>query len=198
MSQHREPTALAAARFRAVVDAVSASPDRLGLPTPCEHYDVRDLLNHLLYWAPRLLAAARKEPPPAADGGEEAVDLVTGDWAAVLSRQVDDLAAALREPGAADGVTTMGGGELPASMIGGMVLCEWAIHGWDLAVATGVPFTCDPEIAAAVEQVMRGMAEQGRQMKVFGPEVPLDGETSPLRRALALSGRDPAWAPPSR
>lgn len=43
------------------------APDQLDAPTPCSEYDVRGLINHLLFWGPSLEGAARKElvPPPA-------------------------------------------------------------------------------------------------------------------------------------
>jgi len=57
--------ARAAARFTEIVHNVK--PDQLTNPTPCTDYDVRALLNHLLFWGPSLTGAARKElvPPPS-------------------------------------------------------------------------------------------------------------------------------------
>jgi hypothetical protein len=57
-----------------------------------------------------------------------------------LTKQVDGLVDALGVPGAWDGMTKMGGGELPAPMIGEMVLGEFVVHAWDLAKATGGPW----------------------------------------------------------
>ncbi|PRX50506.1 uncharacterized protein (TIGR03086 family) [Prauserella shujinwangii] len=193
MSEWEVPIKLAAGEFRGVV--LGVRPEQLAEPTPCAGYDVRGLLNHVLYWAPRLTAAARREPPPPSDGGEVAADLVTGDWQGRLGTLTDELVAALAAPGATEGTTTMGGGELPAAMVAAMELCELVIHGWDLARATGQPFDCAPEAVAAAEEAMRGMAEQGRAMGVFGPEVPVRPEAGPLERTLALSGRDPSWRP---
>ncbi|MEU6643252.1 maleylpyruvate isomerase N-terminal domain-containing protein [Saccharomonospora sp. NPDC046836] len=62
MSDLPETVRTAAVPFRDVVRGLPA--ERLDDPTPCAEYDVRGLLNHLLYWAPRLLAAARREPAP--------------------------------------------------------------------------------------------------------------------------------------
>ncbi|MFC4003943.1 TIGR03086 family metal-binding protein [Prauserella oleivorans] len=167
----------------------------LDRPTPCTDYTVRGLLNHLLYWGPSLLTAVRKEDPPPRAASEETAALVTGDWQRRLCDLVADLADALSDKKAWQGTTTMGGGELPGSMIGGMVLVEFVVHGWDLATALGSQRPWSPEAAVGAEDVLRGMAEQGRQMNVFGPAVAVPASAPALDRALALSGRDPAWQP---
>ena len=37
------------------------------------------------------------------------------------------------------------------------------------------------------------MAELGRGMRVFGPQVEIDGDAPPLDRIVALTGRSPRW-----
>jgi uncharacterized protein (TIGR03086 family) len=175
--------------------ATSVGEDQMSMPTPCAEYDVRGLVNHLLFWGPWLEAAARKAPAPAEARGESEVDLTTGAWAVALEKQVDGLVDALGFPGAWEGVTKMGGGELPASMIGEMVLGEFVVHAWDLAKATGRHWDCDDEVAAGAYAAMAGMADQGRRMAVFGAEVPVPASAPPLERLLGLTGRDPAWTP---
>jgi uncharacterized protein (TIGR03086 family) len=124
-----------AREFKQLVQSVG--DDQLAARTPCTKYDVRALVNHLLYWGPWLEAAARKEPPPTETRGETEADLTNGEWAAALEKRVDGLVDAFGLPGAWEGTTTMGGGELPASMVGEMVFGEFVVHTWDLAKATG-------------------------------------------------------------
>lgn len=193
MSEFEEPISQAAREFARLVRAVPA--DLLGAPTPCTEYDVRGLCNHLLFWLPRLLTAAVKQSPLPLGDGEQAADLVVGNWSERLATQAVELADALRDPRAWEGTTSVGGGELPGAMVGRMALCEFVVHGWDLATATGVPLNVEPEVAAAAQRVLTEIGEQGRQFKVFGPEVPLDADASVLDRVLALSGRDPSWRP---
>ncbi len=169
-------------------------PDQLAAPTPCSEYDVRGLVNHLLFWGPSLVGAARKEtvPPPAA--AEEDVDLTDGDWAAGLHAHLDRLVAAWSEPAAWDGTTTMGGPtEMPAAMIGRMVLGELVVHGWDLARATGQQARWPEEVLAVTRRELVGTAEQGRQLGIYGPEVPVPPTGSAMDHILGLAGRDPDW-----
>jgi uncharacterized protein (TIGR03086 family) len=173
----------------------SAADDPLTEPTPCAEYDVRALVNHLLYWGPWLEAAARREPAPTETRGETGVDLVGDDWAAALEKQVNGLVAAFGLPGAWEGTTSMGGGEMPALFVGQMVFGEFVVHAWDLAKATGRPWHCDADVAAAAYDATVGMAGQAREMNVFGPEVPVPASAPALDRLLGLTGRDPAWTP---
>ncbi|MGA6165614.1 TIGR03086 family metal-binding protein [Amycolatopsis magusensis] len=180
----------AADRFTGIVRAIE--PADFGAPTPCADYDVRALLRHLLYWGPFLLAAARRTEAPAPGGGEVALDLGE-DWAARLDRQAADLTEALLRPGARDGMTDFGGKPLPASMLYAMVYDEFVIHGWDLATATGRPFDLETEIATDLYELLAPTADMAREMKVYGPEVPVPASAPILDRLLGLTGRDPSW-----
>lgn len=186
--------ARAATPMNEIVHAIA--PDQLRAVTPCTEYDVRGLLNHLLFWAPSLEAAARKEfvPPPAQSESE--VVLADGDWARAVDLQLDRSVAAWSRPAAWEGITHMGSPrELPAGMVGGMVLSELVVHGWDLARATGQHAEWDPELLVFVHDEVAKTAEQGREMGVYGPAVEVTDEAPTLDRVLGLTGRDPGWAP---
>lgn len=171
-------------------------PDQLDAPTPCAEYDVRGLLNHLLFWGPSLEGAARKEtvPPPAESDSE--VDLTGGDWAAAVETQLNRIVEAWSTPDAWEGTTHMGGPtELPAALVGGMVLSELVVHGWDLAKATGQHLAVTEDIAEEAHKEVTKTAAMGRDMGIYGPEVPVPASSSTVDRVLGITGRDPAWTP---
>jgi uncharacterized protein (TIGR03086 family) len=178
----------------AVAIVRSIDTGQLGAPTPCREYDVRALLNHLLFWGPSLAGAARDAAvmPPAAT--EREVDLTGGDWADKLVAQIEQIAAAWSDPAAWAGTTRLGSPDpIPAALIGGMVLTELVVHGWDLARATGQRPEWDGELLEFVHDEVAKTAEYGRQLGSYGPEVPVP-ETAPLLdRNLGLTGRNPAW-----
>jgi uncharacterized protein (TIGR03086 family) len=182
----------AAATMATIVRTVSA--DQLSAPTPCAEYDVRTLVNHLLFWGPSLEAAGRKEvlPPPAAT--ESDVDLAGPDWAATLTAQVDRTATTWSAPAAWEGTTRFVGPESPAATIGGMVVIELCVHAWDLASATGQTLALDDDLLAYLHEEVTAGAEMGRQYGVYGPEIAVPAGASTLDRVLGLTGRDPAWA----
>ncbi|MBE1500326.1 uncharacterized protein (TIGR03086 family) [Amycolatopsis lexingtonensis] len=178
----------AASEFLRVATAVT----ELTAPTPCAGYDVRGLLNHLLYWGPWLLAAGRREEPPPA-GAEAEAALVGDDWRAALEKQTETLVDVFGTPSAWTGATALGTARLPASVVGAMVLGEFVLHGWDLARASGQELTCAPGAATAVYESAVLMGEQARSMGVYGPEVAVPADAPALDRALGASGRDPSW-----
>ena len=155
-------------------------PDHLDAPTPCRDWTVRGLIGHLREWGPALAAAGRKQEATSPAGDIETV--------------YEDLVAAWSEPAAWQGTTRVGGPqELPAPMIGGMVLAEVVVHGWDLARATGQEVDWDAGLLAVVHREIDATARLGREMGVYGPEVPVDASREPVARALGLTGRDPDW-----
>ena len=186
--------AMAAAPTVATVRAIRA--DQLDASTPCSKYNVRKLVNHLLFWGPSLEGAARKEPvaPPAAS--EQDVNLTDGEWADKVEAQINRLVTAWSELDAWEGTTQMGGPTaLTASMIGGMVLGELVMHGWDLAQATGQEPQWDDGVLKYLYREVKQTAEQGRQMGVYGDQVHVTATASVLDQTLGLTGRDPNWAP---
>ncbi len=179
----RDAMARAAAPLPEVIRHVR--PEQLGAPTPCADWAVRDLVNHLLYWAPSLVGAARKETVPP-----QAVD----EPPAALEEHVARLVAAWSRPDAWEGTTHMGGPTpLPATTVGAMVAGELVVHGWDLARATGQHPEWDKEILDYLLEETTRFAAQGREMGVYGAEVPVPRTASTLDRVLALTGRDPGW-----
>ncbi|HEX6351637.1 TIGR03086 family metal-binding protein [Actinophytocola sp.] len=169
----------------------SITPDQLTNPTPCTEYDVRALVNHLLFWGPSLEGAGRKEsvPPPATE-----VDLTTGDWRGDLLAQLDRTARTWEPVSAWEGTTYMGGpNEMPAAMIGDMITGELVVHGWDFAQATGQRLDLPEDLLTYLLGAVAEGVEQGRAMGIYGPEVPVPADAPTLDRILGITGRDPAW-----
>ncbi|WNV88602.1 TIGR03086 family metal-binding protein [Umezawaea sp. Da 62-37] len=163
----------------------------LDAPTPCAEYDVRALVEHMLTWGPALAGAGRKVVVPP---GEDV--RVGDDWAAGLEAVLDDVAAAWSDDGAWQGTTHMGGPmEMPADLVGGMVLGEVLVHGWDLGRASGQrPEWDDDVLEFALDEVAK-TADQGRAMGMYSAEVVVPDGASTVDRLLGLTGRDPRWKP---
>lgn len=177
-----------------LLDLIPALEPQLGAKTPCTDYTVRQLINHLLFWAPSLTGAAAKAAvaPPAE--AESDLDLTAGDGLAALTESINGTVKAWSDPAAWEGMTYLGGPtELPAAMVGGMVMGEFVVHGWDLARAAGQKLPVDGDVAEYMETELAKTAEQGREMGIFGPEVPVSAMAPTIHRVLGLTGRDPHW-----
>ena len=181
----------AGASFRGIARAAAGSS--LAGRTPCEQWDLNALVRHLLFYAPVLAAAGRRSQPLPGPAAESEITLDAA-WADQLAKGVDDVTDAWGDPAAWSGMTTMAGSDpMPAPMIGGMVLGELVVHGWDLAAATGVRPEFSADVLLGTDAAVEQMAELGRGMGIFGPEIVVGADASFLDRIVARTGRNPGW-----
>jgi uncharacterized protein (TIGR03086 family) len=180
----------AAARMANLVRGVHG--EQLADPTPCDHYDVGALLDHIDGVTVGLTGAARGTagpPPPPGDAAH-----LDADWRTNLPERIDELAAAWREPGAFDRTLEVGGIDMPAEAAFAVALEELVVHGWDLARATRQPYDAADD---DLEVVRSFFAQFGPEMRgdAYGPEVAGVDPATELDRLIAVSGRDPNWSP---
>jgi uncharacterized protein (TIGR03086 family) len=188
--------AAAAAEAARVVGGVPGHP--MDAPTPCDDWDLRTLVNHVIVWT--AYSAERR-----AHGESVAEELMTRDftadpgfaedYAAQLSRAV----AAWSDPAAWQRDLGVMGGSTPAADVAAMLIAEMVLHGWDIARATGQEYACEDAVAVGVLATVEAQGELFRRYRGFAAIVPLAGgeeNATVLDRALSLSGRDPRWQAP--
>jgi uncharacterized protein (TIGR03086 family) len=165
--------------------------NQLADPTPCQDWDVRALVNHIILWT--AYSAEQR-----AHGGSVDEELMSKDFAAEpgfaddYAAQVGKAVAAWSDPAAWERELNVMGSATPASDVAELLIAETALHGWDLAVATGQEYRCDDATAALVLRVVVAQGELFRQYRGFAEAVPVPDDAPAFARALALSGRDPA------
>ncbi len=182
----------AAQRFARLAEGTP--DDALGAPTPCASYTVGDLIDHVAGAAVAFRAAAVKQPLEGAAAGNAAH--LAPDWRSTLPVDLEALAIAWRAPDAWDGMTRVGGIDLPGTVAGIVALEELLVHGWDLAVATGQDAGYDGPGLDAVHDAVSSFRANGIE-GLFGPEVRVPGDAPLFDRILGLTGRDPAWRAPA-
>ena len=167
-------------------------------PTPCPAYSLGDLIEHVGGLALAFAAAARKERSAYTEmtGAGDASRLGTG-WRERIRGDLTALAQAWAEPAAWAGMTRVAGDDSPAEVVGLVLADELAVHGWDVARASGQPYACEPDILAAALKFL-GMfaspdAPAGPEV-AFGPALILLDEAPLLDRVVGMSGRDPGWS----
>lgn len=157
-------------------------PEQLGLPTPCEKFDVSELLSHL-EWVAEMFESL-------ADGGPMTEQ---GSYAGDFPERAERTLAAWSRPEAWEGASPAMG--LPMGVLAHMYLVDMVVHGWDLARAVGQEYEPDPEAVSRALSFTDQMAETGRQRGAFGPPVAVPDDAPPFDRLLGVIGRDPAWTP---
>ncbi|WP_431964089.1 TIGR03086 family metal-binding protein [Actinacidiphila sp. bgisy160] len=187
---------LAAARDRAL-PLVRALPDEaMDAPTPCAEYDVRNLLNHLFRVVVGFQALAAREEADFSVTPDR-LTAYGDDWRVRFEKETEllvDAWAARAVPGADEGVA--GSMNLPARTVGAMALLDLTVRAWDLARATGLPYTPDAEGLRALEELVAAMGPTARKTGVFAERVPVPAGASGFEALLAGTGRDPRWSRP--
>jgi uncharacterized protein (TIGR03086 family) len=168
----------------AIIEAIR--DDQQQLPTPCRSWDVTQLVGHLVHDLGAFTARASggtpnwADPTAAVEGSP--VDAYRAGSVALVQawRTAGDLSGTIEMPGM---------GEVAKRFPIDQQIAELAVHGWDLAVATGQSRHLDPEIAdtaltwarTALAPAFRGSEDEGR---AFGPEVAVPHD-APLYDRLA-------------
>jgi uncharacterized protein (TIGR03086 family) len=182
----------ACARTTDILAAVT--DDQLAESTPCEKLSLRELVAHVGGLGTAFASAASKDfgeltDSPPGDGGYH-LDV---DWRTQYPGNLARLADAWKDGSAWEGMTRVGGVDLPGEVCGMVALTEVVIHGWDVAATTGQDYAVDDEVAEALLAHMEGFTAGGPVEGLFGPAVEVADGATALERALALSGRDPGW-----
>jgi uncharacterized protein (TIGR03086 family) len=174
----------AATAARAVVDGVR--PEQWGLPSPCAEWDVRGVLNHLVFGNLRAEASLRGRVPPE----DRSADYLGGDPAAAFADSVTACREAFGEPGVLEKVVPTPLGEQPARFYVHMRINELLAHGWDVAAATGQSTDLVPDLAeSALAMWHSRLGDKPRTGSPFGPAQPAPEGSTAADRLAAFLGR---------
>ena len=158
---------------------IPGAVDKLDAPTPCDEWDVRTLLNHLLaaltYFAdaPHDESAKLPQGTPPALLGDDPVE----QYAQARERTL----GVYREPGVLDRT----GPSL------GIAFVDQLIHGWDLAQATGQDATMPEDLAATGFAMIDGRMPDDQRGTFFKPALPVADDAPAQDKLLATGGRSP-------
>lgn len=167
-------------------------PEDLDSPTPCETWQLRHLLNHMLASLDRLAAAAEGEvaEPSQFDAHAQARTDRLGDdcgqaaFAATRQRAM----TVWHQPEVMARTCELPLGSVPAPVAAHINLVEVVVHGWDVSQATGEAAAIPPELAEPILAFSRQAVDPARG-RAFGPDLGV-GDTVP-DRVVAFLGRKP-------
>jgi uncharacterized protein (TIGR03086 family) len=183
----QEVYARCSAEFSARVHTVDG---RWAAPSPLPGWDVRTLVNHLVYeerWTPLLFGGATIAEVGTRFDGDRLGDDPVGT--------IDEAAAAaldtISSEGALDRTVHLSFGDYPSREYAMQLSADHLVHAVDLARALGTDETVDGEVAAAVREWFGSMEEQYRAMGVTGPKVVVPPGSGPQAELLGMMGRRP-------
>jgi uncharacterized protein (TIGR03086 family) len=174
-------------RYRRLSDAfaakVAAVPaDRWSSPTPCEGWTARDLVGHVVETQGLFLGFVDRkvgEVPSLDDDPGAAWDATR----AVIQADLDDPERAGEEFDGFQGRTRWD------TAVDRFLNFDLVVHGWDLAEATGLDTTIDPDDAARILATAEGLGDMMRSSGAIGPEVAAPPDADDQTKLLAFLGR---------
>ena len=173
--------------WRALVDAVADGWDRR---TPCEEWDVRALVNHVVgedrWTRPIGEGSTIEEVGDRFDG-----DLLGDEPVRAAADAAEDAVKAVQASLPSGGIVHLSFGDVPMEEYVWQVATDHLVHGWDLAAATGQDRALDPEVVDAVTVWFAEREQMYRDAGAIGPRVATADD--PQSRLLGAFGRDPAW-----
>jgi uncharacterized protein (TIGR03086 family) len=181
--------------FRGAIEAFDQrvrqiDADQWQLDTPCDDWNVRALVNHVLnedLWCIPLLKGQT-----IADVGDRFDGDLLGDdpqatWTAAVQPAIDAVSA----PGAMEATTHLSFGDVPGREYTMQLFADHLIHAWDLARAIGADETLPADLVEGCATWFAEREELYRGAGVIGDRVELGAETDPQQQLLAAFGRDP-------
>lgn len=165
------------------------TPAHLDLPTPCEGWDLRALLNHVLSRVELSTRAAKQDP--VADFAEVEIDYLADNPAAAVAAMTESLVDAWSNTDdlTTPRVTPMG--PLPPEAVLLFGAQDLFIHAWDVARTIGEPPELSDEMIAVFTETHRQSVDADTRAMFFGPEIPIADDAPPLDQLVAFLGRKP-------
>jgi uncharacterized protein (TIGR03086 family) len=169
-------------------------PDQWSGPTPCDDWDVRTLVNHLVYenrWVPDLMAGKTVAEVGDRFDGDLLGDDPKGAWRDSVAQAVAVFAA----EGALDRTVHLSFGDVPGGEYASELTSDLTVHAWDLAVAIGDDASLDPALVSFTFRLWRGREQLLRNSGLFADPVEVAADADEQTRLLALLGRRSSWTP---
>ena len=174
------------ANTTAIVDAVR--PDQWETSTPCEEWNVRELVQHTVGVMANFAGAAANTGPV---GDPLEFDL-GDDPAATCAAVAADCVKAWTARGELESMVSLGDVEFPGAVALRINGLDAYVHGWDLATATGQAPNLDPELCggllAFAKDILPATPRDGGN---FAPVVEVSAHAGSADELIGYLGRRP-------
>jgi uncharacterized protein (TIGR03086 family) len=169
-------------------------PDLLAQPSPCVEFNVKELLDHLVFVLHRVANLGRGDEAFAPNSMADPV-IHHPDWAADWRGAAAEVEAAWSDEATLSRTVVLPWATMTGAEVLGMYTSEVTTHTWDLATATGQqPAWDDAVCQLGLESMQRDlpMADRTPMWEAFRANVPANFQfDAPFANAVAV----PADAP---
>jgi uncharacterized protein (TIGR03086 family) len=166
--------------------------DKWTNPTPCDEWDVRDVVSHVVsgnLWLGELFNGKTIEEVGDVFEG----DVLGDDPVGAYKRSVEIAKAAVSAPGAMDATTHLSFGDVPGSEYASQMFLDLLIHGWDIAAGSGQDRTLNADLVRACYPVAEKMTSVARETGAYGDDLGVTDESDLQTKLLGLLGRSANW-----
>jgi uncharacterized protein (TIGR03086 family) len=164
--------------------------DQWDRPTPCSDWDVRGLVNHIVYedlWTVPLMKGASIEEV----GDQFEGDVVGADPIGSARTAAREALSTVAEELAKGGTVQLSFGETPKDDYVMQLAADHLVHGWDLAVATDGDTAIDADLVQAFTTWFDANEDGYRSAGAIAARRQLNGDAQ--HDLLARFGRDARW-----
>ena len=162
------------------LNKVAGSRGKLDHQTPCDDWNVRELMNHMLDTQQFFVGTARGQE--ASPPSQTPPELLGDNPVAAFEDAQSEMLTTFSE----DGVIEKTGPSLA------IAFSDQLLHGWDLAKATGQDAMMPEGLPEAAYQSIHGRFTDEERKGIFGPEIVISANRSAQDKLLAYTGRKPS------
>lgn len=164
------------------------APDQWTNDTPCSDWNVRALVNHLVYedrWVPDMLAERTvQEVGDRYDG-----DLLGDDPIKAWNEASREAVASVSEEGVLQRTVHASFGDITADEYLRQVLNDHVVHAWDLARGIGADDRLDPELVDVCYEYAKPIEDSLKSSGAYGDKVEAPPDADTQTKLLAVMGR---------
>lgn len=182
-------------------------PEQFGLPTPCQSFNVRQIVGHMVAVLDRATALGQGNDPMALP--EVIENVADEEWPRAWTDAEATCTSAWTDDALLSAMFTLPWATMPGAGIMNMYTSEITTHTWDLAEAIGVTPNWDDEtVAISFASIHQGLPADGRVEMLesfrpsgdsgwippFGRAVAVPPDAPLIDRLVAWTGRHPTSA----
>lgn len=165
--------------------------DQLGNPTPCTEWDLRALLNHMVYellWVPEIVRGKTiAEVGTKYDG-----DILHSDFKSAWQHAADAALVAVNQAGM-EAIAHLSYADVPMADYINEVGGDIFIHTWDVDQAISCTLILDEAVAKVIYDTMLPRKEELKNSGSYGTPQEIGDDATVAEKLLVLSGRSPKW-----